>query len=413
MEKLIKLIDIYGTDFTLRINGDSKYKSVLGGLLTIITLICFTFAVVVFGQDFYLRKTPNISIEDGIFDKNATPILNGTEYRENIIIFKVQKVSEKIIRPAIVSVDNTDNRNEIKLDFLENCDDNFIKREQIINENNQKVKESYIFYCLKLNDYEISYRSYLMEEKPLIIDWISCDDLTEKELKKVKKNTCDKSFNSTIEGIAVAVYYKRIGFDGNNPQPLSWRYLIDLKYFTIDKTTNMKYNLELYELQDDVGWITQNMKKSYDISLKFSKSEEFNYQTPNKKFPAFTYSFSISDENKVFKRSYLKFQDFLAKLGGFMKLVIYVMSNSQWIVKLYLIDEHIIQKVFDSTKQDFSLHSNINPVFDVSSLLRNKSDKADLLVSKNLNFSYQKFGINNISHIKNQGMGKIFFLYFL
>jgi hypothetical protein len=409
MEKFIKLIDIYGTDFTLRINGYSKYKSVLGGLLTIITLICFTFAVIVFGQDFYSRNKPSISIEDGIFAQNATPIVNGTEYPENIVIFQVQKVAEKIRRPAVTIVDNTENKEEIKLDLLENCENNFLKREKIINDNNKQfVEKFYNFYCLKLNDYQISYRTYLQEEKPLILDWVSCDDLTEKEFKKVKKNTCDKSFNSTIEGITLAVYYKRIGFDGNNPKPFSWRYLIDTMFFTIDKTTNIKYNLELYELQDDLGWITQTIKKSYDISLKFHKSEEYNYQPPNTKFPSFSYSFSISDENKVFKRSYLKFQDFLAKLGGFMKLVIYVLSNSQWLVQLYLIDEHIIQKVFDNSIRDFTSHSNINPVFDARSLFLNKSDKDDLLVSKNLNFSNQKFGNNNINQLKNQGMGIIF-----
>ena len=56
--KVLEAIDIYGVPFNFTINNKLQHTTYIGGLLTIITIICLLESVVYFGQDFYLRQNP-------------------------------------------------------------------------------------------------------------------------------------------------------------------------------------------------------------------------------------------------------------------------------------------------------------------------------------------------------------------
>ena len=58
MEGLLKSIDIFGTKFHFYINNSIKFKTWIGGIITIIiSLISLSF-IVIFGEDFIFRKNP-------------------------------------------------------------------------------------------------------------------------------------------------------------------------------------------------------------------------------------------------------------------------------------------------------------------------------------------------------------------
>ena len=57
--KLLKSIDIYGSSFEFTIFENKKFKTVIGGCFTILTLALFILCFYYFGKDFYQRTNPH------------------------------------------------------------------------------------------------------------------------------------------------------------------------------------------------------------------------------------------------------------------------------------------------------------------------------------------------------------------
>ncbi len=60
MLKKIKTLDIYGTIFNFTIYQHSKYKSILGGVVSLFTVTWLVLIIYYFGIDFYTRDNPRI-----------------------------------------------------------------------------------------------------------------------------------------------------------------------------------------------------------------------------------------------------------------------------------------------------------------------------------------------------------------
>ena len=127
MNKFFKLFDIYGEDFNLRINGQSKFKSSIGGILSMITLGVLIWTVISFGSDFYLRENPKITIEDGIYPDESIPVLNGTDYSQKIIMFQYEREFDKLIRPFMTTNNSTN-----PISYIKHCDLNYLINNSII-----------------------------------------------------------------------------------------------------------------------------------------------------------------------------------------------------------------------------------------------------------------------------------------
>jgi hypothetical protein len=87
IEKTIRLFDIYGSYFNLRINNQAKFRSILGGLLSLITMGVFLFCMLTFGQEFYHKRNLKVSIKNGFFEDADIPTMKKNDYESKTIIF--------------------------------------------------------------------------------------------------------------------------------------------------------------------------------------------------------------------------------------------------------------------------------------------------------------------------------------
>ncbi len=73
---------------------------------------------------------------------------------------------------------------------------------------------------------------------------------------------------------------------------------------------------------------------------------KFEYVSNEKEinFPDVKKNLLIGNRYKRYTRSYIKFQEFLAIIGGFMKIILSVFNIVLMLAKTYLIDLHIIQR---------------------------------------------------------------------
>jgi hypothetical protein len=80
----LKYLDLYGIPYNFTLFNESLYKSTIGGIMTIITLISFVLSFLYFSKDFYLRQNPNF-----ILQQEIKPSFDSFNISEDSIFFSI------------------------------------------------------------------------------------------------------------------------------------------------------------------------------------------------------------------------------------------------------------------------------------------------------------------------------------
>ena len=124
--KWIKYLDIYGTAFEFSVFNEPKFKTFIGGLLSIATLVLIVIFAFLFGTDFFFRKNPQTLVskqnpnEFTYFNLSQETLLvpfrinynNGSEADINGIIF-----SFKILFFTFIAINISSKLYILSIDF--------------------------------------------------------------------------------------------------------------------------------------------------------------------------------------------------------------------------------------------------------------------------------------------------------
>jgi hypothetical protein len=348
MERILKFLDIYGREFNLLINGKNKFRSVTGGLLSIMTVGVLIWSIISFGRDFFNKKNPKVNIGDGIYSNDNIPILNGSTYQEKYIILQYDRNYDKVFRPYLSH--RIFNTTDYSYDYIKQCPLEYLTQKNIITGKEDFNYDIFTFYCIRMNDYILGGWAYTSDSSfhyPVSIYPSECKNTPLEEIEKYNLTTCDSNYEMNLDKMLMTVWYEKIGFVPDSKLPFINK--IKLKNFFLkhELVYNLEFPINIYELKDDDGYITENINTSFDLNFDESLFYELS-QNDVKNFPFFSINFYISDSNKTFSRSYQKLQDLLALIGGFMKLQYFLVSLFEYFLRTYLIDSYIVDEVFEN-----------------------------------------------------------------
>ena len=71
---LVKLIDIFGTTFQFTTFKDSKFRTLIGGVMTILSGIVLVIFFFLFGRDFLFKKNPMVVSQNMVPDQYKPPL---------------------------------------------------------------------------------------------------------------------------------------------------------------------------------------------------------------------------------------------------------------------------------------------------------------------------------------------------
>jgi hypothetical protein len=386
IDKFFKTFDIYGSPFNLRINGQNKFKSSPGGFLSMITLLVMLMTIIYFGKNFYKRQNPKITIEEGLYLNSEIPILEGDSYEEKIVILQYSQSLESQIKPYVAKFSSEDG--SITHSYPQDCSKEYLFNNSIIIDSKDPKLEFFSFKCLKLNDFKIGgLPDGNSQIPPLIVNWERCLDIPEDIILANNLSSCDKSLNETISFIKLTVWYQKIGFSPNSQFPFNKKYFPTAHIPTSDKNSLIYFPISLYHLNDDLGWIFNSTYYSYSLNFL-----NFNLiqlpQVFQSDFPQVSLIIYVSDDYKVFTRNYEKIQDLLAVIGGFMKVVFAILNLMNLLIRAYLIDNYMIEKLFDQGDFLNSSYYKRNPRVE-------KNINVNKFILENRNLSKQDRSINS------------------
>ena len=408
LELFFKFLDIYGTKIDFTINKETKSKTIIGGVLTLISIFLFIIYGILVSKNLIYHKNPLITrigliggkyidIEDTLSQIPISLKLEGIDndkflnYFSLLSYYKILdlKTNEFIINQEIPLVKCSHN-------FFPNLDID-VYNSEIIN-----------MYCLNGTDLKEKTRLFFSGGKKgyIFIQLSYCD--SEKNPNCESKEKIMDYLNDNMNPFVV-----KIGVSGIYPLNYNNPLLYSIETFNIIPTNyHVKYvdiTIQEEDLETDDGLFYKKIKnvKTYS-SLKTFNFFQINNNDTNLAL------FSINPSNHLFIniRTYDRIQDILAKMGGILSLALNFFPFVVYIISKGRRDEKILNTLLDfnlNNEKDISpinsnIIRNINSEFINGKASIIKLDKHKSIESSNfiLNQKMNKISMNNyLIHLKS------------
>ena len=412
LKTIINIIDLYGLSVPLRYQQKSKFNTIIGASLSLITIISIFTVLMIFTVDIFNHKDFKIiQNSEQIYGKkqvdfSKVPILIGF-INDSGRPVKIDPTYLKITLdrndhyPEINSEGIMTLRRESTPIKLEYCDLNrhFDNDSEVINMIKYYEYDKYLCPVPGQNltiagRFGDSIHGYDMLE----IHLIKCENSTEKqdcatyeEIEKFYTN----SYMSILYLSEALEHY-----DTNNPIRKSFR----SEVFMIVSNTVKRYYYYFApgEYISDDGYIF-SLKKFYEFfeyqntAIDFVDKEDQSYYSGQTLIEV---SFSSVDKFITYERSYPKIQDSLGNIGGWIRIILTVCQflSNYFSEKIFILD--IINKitVFKDKKKVNNLSIRNNSKNKV-----NNSEKSD---KQNQNYKKYKDIVKNNNYISNDSTSR-------
>lgn len=342
---LLKKIDIFGQPVNLTINQSKQAKTVIGGIMTILSLVGIIIFSIYSAEDFYMQLNPTVTKTTYSLNKAFNFTLNQTSFPfalnyENPNVNK----SEIYLKGDYYIFDNIigDYTKSVSLTFR-NCKvDDF----PMINSTVFYETINVTSYCIDNLDFELFGSFVDIQNGYLSIDLMACDTNGKNDTSKVCNSTnLEEELN---KGYMMSLRMINIGVD---PMNLShpFNYFVENIYslpgYHYKKIITMNIKKEIVETDD--GWL---MKHEYNKS-KWSYDSHYSDFRDRQSNELVNFRILPSNKEVVTKRVYQKIQNAIADIGGILSVVTSFMPIVTYLFSVTKMNEIILNKIYD---YDFS-----------------------------------------------------------
>ena len=360
MKSFFKYIDIFGTRFHFLTYKKQKFKTFIGGIITIITFILTFIIIFLLEEDFYG------------FAINSTDL----------------------IYPMIYYYSGTSNS---KGEYLTEVKEEYISyrkcRDSDFNGNQNLLKVYGDLYCIDWEDkifggYWDNYFNY-----HFAIRLFYCENGDNYSINNPKCSSLNELNNYfSNNSIVFSIYYTSIDFRVNDIKTPFHRkfknYFCDLDH-KFRKTDNIYLKEQI--LNDNQGWLFNNYKNISIWGGDIITSDYTYYSFDRIKregFSSMFYSLNIfmSSDKIYHTRKYMKIQEIFSMIGGLLTFFHFIGKNINISINLSMKKSKIVEKFFkfsnkENTKFNFNLINNkivqsnikIKYIFIIKLKLGNKS----------------------------------------
>ena len=409
-------IDIYGTKFHLFLNHQLKFKTWIGGIITIILSVIGLIFIYIFGNDFFFIKNPSYTHSSIGEDYKKINLTN----EKVIIAFRFEDdyglipETSKYIFPKIyyysaIPGEDGEYRSDYKEEYISyrKCVDNDFEGDQNL------ISLYGDLYCI---EWENKTFGGFWDNKFIYyfeIRLFYC------------KNGENYSFNNSIcptiqelndyfsKQIYFSIYYTTVNFHVNDlKKPLIRTHSNYFTYISHNFRKTERIFLSEQILNDDQGWIISQHKNiscwgfdSFSSDYKYYENNLLNIEG----FSTLFYSINIyMDSNKhYYTRKYMKIPDVLSMIGGLLTFFNLFGKIINRPINLSIKKLEIIERFFDfgedkkKYKKEIDFDNNINQ--------NNKSTISNYLInskSKLVNLSNSYSNIMNKKEVNDKRNNK-------
>ena len=406
ISKIIKSLDFFGTLITFRINNDLEYKSLLGGISSIIFFIISSTYILY--ESYFFIKRENV---DFIYSKKTieTPFLNltkigyrfafGLQYEENDTSCILNTL--KYFNYSISLIENIDSKIQIETPIkLKLCEKSDFRN--IVNrtfESRQLDK----MYCPIINNLNFTVDGTMMDYyyKYIILQiWLT--EYTLNNYEEFKKFIEENPLEMSYYFLDNAIDYE----NRKNPLPFFLNYLF--KAIDINYQKNTEIILSPIEFYNDENLIIKKNEKYLGSTIDNHVDSFHQINEPNYLNQRLLGKFILKASPIMFSlsRSYQKIPSLIADLSGILEQILFLILVIVNFFERKCIDIKLMKKMI---KYKGNKYYNIEYLIDifnrnhVNNKLYEIINKQDMDIEKNgnLGIKSRRKSLDNLLKEKN------------
>ena len=393
-------INIYGLPFSLRYKKSEKYTTFSGILLTLLTFIIVIFIVILYSLDLINRTgfvimTNFIPIKKKtLFDFSKTPFMIG---------FVNWERSYQSLNSSYLSLTFDRNIHNIFINEQGVYEMKRISKSIILQKCDPKIH--YIGNNNFMYDFDYNKFLCVLPGQNLSVGGRFGDNINGYDILEIHLNKCENSSDNLficksnaeideyIKNSYLEIIYLSQSIEHNNYKNPIVDYVRNELYVVTKKITKRYYNyFSLAEYISDNGLFFESKKyysffETDNTRLDFVEEEDQEYYSSSALLEV---AFTCSDRKNVYTRTYVKIQDVMRNIGGFIDLIFIVFQfiSTYFTKKIMLLD--IINHIIVEDKYEKTIHGKIIS----NNILSNNN--TNNTVNKNSEFNFL-----NASNIKD------------
>ena len=394
LSSFFKNIDLLGAKFHFYTNQNSSKRTILGGILTIFTILIFFLFCIIFGNNFFTRNKPSVTIST---ENNSQYEIFDLKKEKVLFSFRIEDYDGNYV--------NTSNILYFKIYYYSTEQDKNGKFRSIIHDEylnyhvcndsdyiNRNLTENFgILYCpefdgKKFGGYWDSPYLYYFE-----IQVYFCENGTQYSKNNSKCTSLNElnDFLNQDHPKFFALYYPTIEFNPLSYNDPLMRFTKNYYYCLSPKLQrNDDIFLKKTIINDDKGWLLSNDKNFSawgvdSIRSTYAFYSENDLRTDGSSSKIFEANLYTIRENNYYMRYYTKIQNVIAVFGSLINIIIFIFKGI-----CSLIAENLWK--YEIINNSFEIEENVKK----NNFLIKKSNTEIIKISEN-HFIYNKKNQNN------------------
>jgi len=394
LSSFFKNIDLLGAKFHFYTNQNSSKRTILGGILTIFTILIFFLFCIIFGDNFFTRNKPSVTIST---ENNSQYEIFDLKKEKVLFSFRIEDYDGNYV--------NTSNILYFKIYYYSTEQDKNGKFRSIIHDEylnyhvcndsdyiNRNLTENFgILYCpefdgKKFGGYWDSPYLYYFE-----IQVYFCENGTQYSKNNSKCTSINElnDFLNQDHPKFFALYYPTIEFNPLSYNDPLMRFTKNYYYCLSPKLQrNDDIFLKKTIINDDKGWLLSNDKNFSawgvdSIRSTYAFYSENDLRTDGSSSKIFEANLYTIRENNYYMRYYTKIQNVIAVVGSLINIIIFIFKGI-----CSLIAENLWK--YEIINNSFEIEENVKK----NNFFIKKSNTEIIKISDN-HFIYNKKNQNN------------------
>ena len=372
IKSFLRQVDIFGTKIKFSIDKEETAKTLIGGIATLTVIGSVISIFVIMSLDILQKNKPLVTVEDSIQQLHPNITLTNTTLPISVIVQDDDNNNYNIpeifsIKAKIGTIIIGNNTTFSTQEYLNLVLCNLSHFPLLRNDSFYSLGINH-YYCLENQNVTIGGFTDSNYTKYLELSIFACRNSSDSKVICAPESEIEAFFSNNL--YYLGVYYQNTIINSHLYSNPKSPYIVNI-YKTLKYGTYKLFELffRIDTLISDNGFLVATNEVTNVTSFDTS-----NYDLSEMHLNGLLCSvvFYSSNYNKIYRRSYLKIQDVLAKVGALSQILIRIGKLFSYIFTTVRLNRHILNKIFDYdfTKKDEQVEFKPNNILLKSNTIK-------------------------------------------
>lgn len=319
---MLEYLDMFGYKPVFFVNGRDSGRTKLGGIMLIFTALMMISLLVFYAITLLKKSNPIVLLSNQYDDVMPVKVLNDNEFTfpfalEDPLFTPIVDTSIYFVKSHIVRIRQEGNLTWEYTPFnVSSCSKS---KGQL---SNTQINEEFLnkLLCAEYNEHTLINSSYEKGDyTSLQFEFFPCTNSTDSDIVCKPQEEIQRILNNTI---LLGQYLNFDLFPQDFHEPTHYRVENWFTAASMNYFKQIEVFIQQYEISSDIGLIFEDIMSNTYLKVDYIK--ELFYSTPSTNGAFLRFIFRYSNNKTIINRKYVRLQNTLVELGGFLKFFTFI-----------------------------------------------------------------------------------------